>query len=51
MKYRRISLTEARKNFVELIEQVEAGENIVLTRRGKPIAIMIATVADRSSHP
>jgi prevent-host-death family protein len=51
MKYRRISLTEARKNFVQLIERVEAGENIVLTRRGIPVAVIIATTADRVTKP
>jgi prevent-host-death family protein len=49
MKYTRCSLTEARKNFVQLIERVEAGENIVLTRRGKPIAVIIAATPDRQS--
>jgi prevent-host-death family protein len=38
MKYHFCSLTQARKNFSKLISQVEAGETIILTRHGKPIA-------------
>lgn len=33
-----ISVSEAKSKFAELIRRVEAGEEIVLTRNGKPVA-------------
>ena len=33
-----ISVTQAKANFSDLIRRVEAGESIVLTRIGKPVA-------------
>ena len=33
-----VSITEARKRISELIRAVEAGERVVITRRGKQIA-------------
>lgn len=33
-----VSITEARKRLSELIRAVEAGEQVILTRRGKQIA-------------
>ena len=35
---RRVSLREANQNFAKLIADVEAGEEVVLTRRGRPVA-------------
>lgn len=35
---RHVSLREANQNFSSCIAEVEAGEHIVVTRRGKPIA-------------
>ena len=35
---RRVSLREANQNFARLIADVEAGEEVVLTRRGRPVA-------------
>jgi antitoxin (DNA-binding transcriptional repressor) of toxin-antitoxin stability system len=34
---RRVSLRDANRNFAKLIAAVEAGEEIVLTRRGRPV--------------
>lgn len=33
-----VSITEAKKRFVELVRAVEAGEEVVITRRGKAVA-------------
>ncbi len=33
-----ITATEAKAKFAELLNQVEAGETVVITRHGKPIA-------------
>jgi antitoxin (DNA-binding transcriptional repressor) of toxin-antitoxin stability system len=33
-----ISLTDAKAHLSELIARVEAGDSIVITRRGKPVA-------------
>ena len=35
-----ISLTAARARFSKLIDRVEAGERIVIARRGKPVAVL-----------
>lgn len=32
------SITEAKQNVSRLIKEVEAGETVVITRRGKPVA-------------
>ena len=36
-----ISLTEANSKYFELIERAEAGETIVITRYGKPVATIL----------
>jgi len=33
-----VSITEAKKRFTELLRAVEAGEEVVITRRGKAVA-------------
>lgn len=33
-----VTATEAKAKFAELLDQVEAGETVVITRHGKPIA-------------
>ena len=38
---RRISLREANQNFSSCIAEVEAGERLVVLRRGKPIAEIV----------
>jgi antitoxin (DNA-binding transcriptional repressor) of toxin-antitoxin stability system len=35
---RHVSLRDANQGFAKLIAEVEAGEEVVLTRRGKPVA-------------
>jgi len=38
---RRVSLREANQNFSSCVAEVEAGESLVLLRRGKPVARII----------
>ena len=37
-----VSVAEARARFSELLDKVEAGETVVITRRGQPIADLSA---------
>ena len=38
---REVSLREANQNFSSCIAEVEAGEHIILTRRGEPVAELV----------
>lgn len=38
---RRVSLREANQNFSSCVAEVEAGETLILMRRGKPVARII----------
>ena len=38
-----VSVAEAKAKLSELLKQVEAGENVTITRRGKPVAVVSAT--------
>lgn len=42
-----ISLAEAKAHLSDLIDRVEAGESIDITRRGKPVARLTAMVKPR----
>ena len=42
MADRNINIADAKAHFSELVEQAAAGETVVLTRRGRPIARMSA---------
>ncbi len=39
---RRYSIAEARSNLPTIVDQAEAGQNIELTRRGKPVAVVVS---------
>lgn len=39
---KRYSIADARSNLPSLIDQAEAGEEIELTRRGKPVAAIVS---------
>lgn len=43
----RISLAEAKARLSELIDRVEAGDTVEITRRGKPVAQLTAIVRPR----
>lgn len=42
-----ISLAEAKAHLSELVDRVEAGDSIEITRRGKPVARLIAAARPR----
>lgn len=39
---KRYSIAEARSNLPSIVDQVEAGQEIELTRRGKPVAVVVS---------
>jgi prevent-host-death family protein len=39
---RRYSIAGARSNLPTIVDQVEAGQEIELTRRGKPVAVLVS---------
>ena len=48
---RKVSIKEARENLRALIEQVAAGEEIILLRRGKEVARIVAPKGSRRKLP
>lgn len=42
-----VSLADAKAHLSELVDRVEAGESIDITRRGKPVARLTAVAAPR----
>ena len=48
---RTVSLMTANQEFSRLIRDVERGEDIVITRRGRPIARLIPHRADKTADP
>jgi len=41
---------EAKTKLAELLDKVEAGESVTITRRGKAVALMIAAKSDDESE-
>ncbi len=48
---RRVSLREANQHFSSCVAEVEAGESLVLLRRGQPVARMIPYEAEVQRDP
>ena len=48
---RQVSLREANQNFSSCIAEVEAGERLVLTRRGQPVAEIVPFSGKRQLDP
>ena len=48
---RMVSIRDANQNFSRLVKQVEAGETVVITRQGKPVAELAPRSADRMDDP
>ena len=48
---RKVSVKEARENLRELIEQVAAGEEVILLRRGKEVARLVPPQRSRRKLP
>lgn len=42
----RIGIYDARSRLSELVERVEAGEEVILTRRGQPVVKMVRAEAE-----
>lgn len=39
---KRYSIAEARSNLPEIVDRAESGQEIELTRRGKPVAVVVS---------
>ena len=48
---RTVSLMTANQEFSRLIREVEHGEGILITRRGRPIAKLVPHRADKTADP
>lgn len=48
---RTVALTTANQQFSKLIKEVELGEGFLITRRGRPIAKLVAHTGDKSADP
>lgn len=48
---RTVSVATANQEFLKLIKDVESGEGILITRRGRPIAKLVPHVGDRMADP
>ena len=46
-----VGLTHAKAHLGELLDKVAAGEEVVITRRGRPVARMSALAAQRPRKP
>ena len=46
---RSVSLMTANQEFSRLIREVERGEGVLITRRGRPIAKLVPHTADKSA--
>ena len=42
---RQIGVSEARKRLGALLDRVEAGDEVVITRRGRPVARLVSAIA------
>lgn len=43
-----VSIADAKARFAELVARAEAGENLIITRRGKPVAELGALTESRT---
>jgi prevent-host-death family protein len=48
---RRVSLREANQNFSSCVAEVEAGESLILVRRGKPVARIVPFSEEEPRDP
>jgi prevent-host-death family protein len=48
---RMVSIRDANQNFSRLVKEVEAGETVVITRQGKPVAELKPRPASRLDDP
>lgn len=48
---RMVSIRDANQNFSRLVKEVEAGETVVITRQGKPVAELGPCNASKLDNP
>lgn len=48
---RTVSLMTANQKFSRLIREVENGQGVVITRRGRPVAKLLPHTADKTDDP
>ncbi len=48
---RHVSIREANRSLSRLLEEVERGETVVITREGKPVAQLAPSPANRRDDP
>jgi prevent-host-death family protein len=48
---RTVSIRDANQNFSRLVKEVEAGETVVITRQGKPVAELVPRQPSRLDDP
>jgi prevent-host-death family protein len=48
---RHVGIKQARQELPELIDRAEAGEEVVITRQGKPVAKLVAAPKTRKPLP
>jgi prevent-host-death family protein len=48
---KRVGIKQARQELPDLIDRAEAGEEIVITRQGRPVAKLVAAPQDRKPLP
>ena len=48
---RTVPLMTANQEFSKLVREVEQGESVVITRRGRPIARLVPHRADKTADP
>ena len=46
-----VNVHEAKTNLSRLLAQVEAGEDVVIARNGKPVARLVSVQQRRKPHP
>lgn len=44
-----VNLAQAKAHLSELLDKVEGGENVVITRHGKPVARLVPEVEERQA--
>jgi prevent-host-death family protein len=48
---KQVGIRQARQELPDLIDRAEAGEEVVITRQGRPVAKLIAAPKDRKPLP
>lgn len=48
---RTVPLMTANQQFSKLVREVEQGESVVITRRGRPVARLVPHSADKTADP